>query len=259
MFLQNPILFIVSVIGLAFVATMIWLGFYLVRHRPYFAEPGDAEQAVVYASTARGHAIQDDGSQQHPPVYCADHVSLPPPSYETVFRPDTGSTPHEMHDLQRGLEKLHCHRRRRSSSSSSPADASAACETAIRDSQIRDLAQWTDRWEMLGEGGEQDDADAPALGRRRTVKVVQSEHEPATRPTSLGPALGGPPAAHQVMLHRSATDSGLAQCVRWRNIAPPPTPTAAASSPTPGDMDLRIAVLREQLLRAASNRYSAEL
>ncbi|KAM3500947.1 hypothetical protein MY10362_005964 [Beauveria mimosiformis] len=256
MFSQNPILFIVCVIGLAFVATMIWLGFYLIRHRPYLAEPGDAEQAVVYANTARGHAIQDHGSQQHPPVYCADHVSVPPPSYETVLRSDTGSIPHEVHDLQRRLEKLHCHRRR---SSSSPADTSAACETAIRDSQIRNLAQWTDRLEMLRDDGEQDDGDAPALGRRRTVRVVQSEHEPATRPTSLDPALGWPPAAHQVMLQRSATDSGLAQCVRWRNVAPPPTPTAAASSPTPGEMDLRIAVLREQLLRATSNRYSAEL
>ncbi|KAM3465728.1 hypothetical protein NHJ6243_001400 [Beauveria neobassiana] len=167
MFSQNPIVFIVCIIGLAFVATMIWLGFYLIRHRPYFAKPGDAEQAVVYANTARAYSTPDHGgSQQHPPVYCADDIACPPPSYEAIFRRDTAPTPHEVHVLRHRLEKFHCHRRR---SSSSPADTAAACETAIRDSQIRDLAQWTDRSEMLRDDGEQDDGDAPALSRRRTV------------------------------------------------------------------------------------------
>ncbi|KAF1736977.1 hypothetical protein CRV24_002591 [Beauveria bassiana] len=176
---------------------MIWLGFYLIRHRPYFAKPGDAEQAVVYANTAaRAYSTPDHGGsqQQHPPVYCADDIACPPPAYEAIFRRDTASTPHEVHVLRHRLEKLHGHRRR---SSSSPADTTAACETAIRDSQIRDLAQWTGRLEMLLDDGEQDDGDAPALSRRRTVRVVQWEHEPATRPTSLGPELGSPPAVHQ--------------------------------------------------------------
>ncbi|KAM3509986.1 hypothetical protein MY11210_006091 [Beauveria gryllotalpidicola] len=252
MFSQNPIVFIVCVIGLAFVATMIWLGFYLIRHRPYFAKPGDAEHAVVYANTVRRHPTPDDGSQQHPPVYCADHVAFPPPSYEAVSTRDAVPTPHEVHVLRRRLEKLNCHRGRRRSSSS-PADASAACETAIRDSQIRDLSQRTDQWEMLRDDEEQDDGHAPALSRRRTVSVVQPGHEPTTRPTILGPEAG------EAMLQRSATEPGLVHCTRWRNVAPPPTPTAAASSPTPGDMDIRIAVLREQLMRAASNRYSAEI
>ncbi|ATY64692.1 hypothetical protein A9K55_005187 [Cordyceps militaris] len=230
---QNPIVFIACIVGMALLATVVWLCFYLLRRRfRRGTKPYDAEQPLGYLDVA-----PPDHRRRHPPVYCVDDLGCPPPSYQAaVTRAAAAPTPLEMHTLRRRLEKLQRRRRRRRTA----IDVTPA-ETALRDAEIRDLARWIDRWEtMLG------DHDAPpAADRRWARRLVLSQS-----------AVQFSPARRGHVLQRSATDPGTGLCCAGsRHVAPPWTP---ASSPIEGDMDLRVAVLREQLMRSVESRHSAE-
>ncbi|KAJ4164016.1 hypothetical protein LMH87_005708 [Akanthomyces muscarius] len=254
-FSQSPVIFIACILGLALFAILVWFGFYLVRHRPYLAKPVDAEQALdCMPRPARGEVLPEYSRQNHPPVYCDDDLACPPPSYQAVFTRHSAPTPDELRVLHRRLEKLQRRRRRRSGGGDTTAG-----ETAIRDSEIRCLAQWIERLEMLRDEEEQD--AGPALpGRRRTVRLVQSESEPAMLLSRSATVRGSSAAAAQQgsTLGRSATEPGLVCFAPSREVAPPPTPMAAPTSPTAAEMDLQLAELREQLMRVLPSGPSTE-
>lgn len=256
-FSQNPVTFIACILGLALFAILVWFGFYLVRHRPYLAKPIDAEQALecMPRSAADGDSPPEYSRRHHPPVYCVDDLACPPPpSYQAVLTRHPAPTPDELRVLHQRLEKLERRRRRRRT-----ADETATGETAIRDSEIRCLAQWIERLETLRDEEEQD-AGAALPSRRRTVRLVQSDSEPAVLPSRWATVRASAAAQRGSTLERSDTEPGLVCHARSREVAPPPTPMAMAApaSPTPAEMDLQLAELREQLMRVLPSGHSAE-
>lgn len=255
-FSHSPVIFIACIVGMAFFATLVWFGFFLLRHRPAYLTKRppvlDAEQALDGGSM-RAAAPNDADSlhRHHPPVYCVDdHLACPPPSYQAVLARPAAPTPHELRVLHRRLEKLHRHRRR-----SSPADVSI-CEAAIRDSEIRGLAQWIERLQRLQGGPQEQEQDAgPLVGPRPRLRLVPSDSEPAGWAT----VRASPVAPQASFLRGSAAEPGFISFAQTREVPRPPTPTVPPSSPTaPADMDVRFAELREQLMRTMPRRYSTE-
>ncbi|KAJ3495602.1 hypothetical protein NLG97_g3282 [Lecanicillium saksenae] len=248
-FSQSPIIFIACILGMAFLAILICFGFFISRHRSFLLKPADAEQGAGQTSMVEEQSPQQ---RHHPPVYCIDDIDCPPPSYQAVFTRPHAPSHREMRILRRRLEKL---QRRRGSDTAN--DVPATPEMAIRDSEIRCLTQWIERLEMLRE--EEGEQDAGRLfSPHQTLRLVHSESQPVTLPTRSATMRGAPAIPGSTRLQRSATEPGLVQFARSRDVEPPPTPTYPPSSPTPGGLDIRFTELREQIMRRMGNRYSAE-
>ncbi|TQV98392.1 hypothetical protein IF1G_02472 [Cordyceps javanica] len=257
---QNPIVFIACIVGLAFLATTIWLGYYIIRHRLYRPKRYDAEQQYVVNCVDMTPPPESSlpPEYRHPPVYCAEDLACPPPSYQAALTRSTVPTPHEMDVLRRRLHKLQRRRHRRGET-----DASG-CEMAIRDSEILCLAQWIERLEMQGEqeAGQQQQphvvAPGPDAGRRRVASFAPSSgSEPVALPARRV-TMRYSSTAQEVFLRRSATQSSIIYHGRTSDEAPPPTPTAAASPSLTGDAHFQPGMLQEQLTRSMPDRCSGE-
>lgn len=261
-FMHSPTIFIACLVAMVFFGAMIWVAFYITRHRLDTNNPADveADAAATTMEIARRERpfLHGDPEQLHPPVYCVDDLECPPPSYQAVFSRNTAPTQQEMRTLHRRLEKLQ-QRRASAGTSSAPGSPSSSaagssssssrsvsgvntnaatntpnCDEAIRDSEIRCLRQWIDRLETLRE-----EDDQPVFGTRRTMRVVSSRSEPAALPA------------------RAATvqrETGWVGCGLPREILPPyqPPPSPSLSE----SMEIRFGELREQVLRGMRGRYS---
>ncbi|XWW99850.1 hypothetical protein V2A60_007864 [Cordyceps javanica] len=256
---QNPIVFIACIVGLAFLATTIWLGYYIIRHRLYRPKRYDAEQQYVVNCVDMTPPPESSlpPEYRHPPVYCAEDLACPPPSYQAALTRSTVPTPHEMDVLRRRLHKLQRRRHRRGET-----DASG-CEMAIRDSEILCLAQWIERLEMQGEqeAGQQQQphvAPGPDAGRRRVASFAPSSGSAPVALPARRATMRYSSTAQEVFLRRSATQSSIIYHGRTSDEAPPPTPTAAASPSLIGDAHFQPGMLQEQLTRSMPDRCSGE-
>lgn len=267
---HTPIILIACLIGLAFIAGIICVSFCVFRHRDYLAKAHDAEAShldLPGMDMAQGRLPYPDGSGPHPPGY--DNLGLPPPSYQAVFTRNAAPTEDEVQLLRRRLEKL-CRRR------SMATPDHAAREGSIRDSEVRRLTQWIERLETLREDEEAVVAGTGPLlldRRRRTMRLVSSQSEPASLPTRSTVILREQRWSDILygMVPRARRPS---TCTRLRRPASPDISASASSltmptgptrpvipplpfSPTLSDaINIRLVALREQALWETTDGYN---